>query len=268
MNPVLTKHGFKFRFMKWIPSSIIKTLGTPNLGKITLWKNLVTTLVLFVRFAIAFIHLRNQLPPRCTCFPWGKKRAHEIDAPNIRDCNFKDIVKRHPILPCQVFGSLAPISNSNICIDIFEKGWPLEANLENVGIGLVDTSMAAIGRVMAMRDNRVHFFFGYTSLFNVITTSLVQIRVFPIVRPHFRERQYLLIGVQTQNCNYANQIIHHIRIPRDARCCWDKHVFIPKKIRRWVNHTLCPFWSIRNRDRWSATPFLVPFLSQISSANS
>jgi len=47
--------------------------------------------------------------------------AHEVDASNIKDFNFKDEVKGHLILPCKIPHPLAVITCANICMDVLEK---------------------------------------------------------------------------------------------------------------------------------------------------
>jgi len=57
MHPIFDKHDLEFSFNEVSPLSLIKTLGTPNLGKITLLKNLVPTRASFVGLTAASTHL-------------------------------------------------------------------------------------------------------------------------------------------------------------------------------------------------------------------
>src|ERR1043165_9300440 len=46
-------------FKKWVPSSLIKALGTPNLEKMLFFRKVTTTLASFVGSAIASTHLET-----------------------------------------------------------------------------------------------------------------------------------------------------------------------------------------------------------------
>ena len=56
-HPILLQKCFKAPLMKCEQPSLIRSLGTPNLGNIMDFMNLDTTLELFIRVAIASTHL-------------------------------------------------------------------------------------------------------------------------------------------------------------------------------------------------------------------
>jgi len=59
--------------------------------------------------------------------------------------HFKDHqISTSRISPCQVPHSLASITSPNIRISTFEKPWPKEIGLKDLGGGLVYPSMASI----------------------------------------------------------------------------------------------------------------------------
>jgi len=164
--------------IKWVRPSVINTVRAPNLGKITLLKNLMTTLESLLGLPMASTYLETQSTTikNILVAPWGRERAHEIDAPNSENLNLKNIIERHLISHCQVSTSLTTITCRNIRIDIFEKGHPIEPGLENLRGGLVNTNMTPIRWIKATRYNRMNLLLGDTSLNNAVAISLVQTR--------------------------------------------------------------------------------------------
>jgi len=86
--------------MNCVPLSLISTLETPKQGKMILLNILVTTLGSSVGLAMASTHLEIVPSNQNVLVNFGgRKRPHEVNAPNVKNLNFKDVVERHLILP-------------------------------------------------------------------------------------------------------------------------------------------------------------------------
>ena len=115
-----------------------------------------------------------------------------------------------------------------------------------------------------MVQNTVHFIFGHTSPYHLISTVSVKNWLLPIVVFKVCEKPLLLLIVKFRGNHFGHQIVHIICKPGNFPLVFNSEEFLVWKFVIHRNIISGPFQS----RKVAATRFSVHFLSLISTSNS